>query len=394
MVIGIDLISLSSKSRYQGIFSYSIGLVDGLLKQKKYKVIIFCNKLVLDTLKKNIHHNFDYVIIENKKTFIHKLTNFILVCCGYLSIYPYRLYKIANDFFFKDVKKKLEKNCNILINPLVHLTVYNLKIPTILNMHDIMQIDFPNFFTKYQKFERNLSYNNSALHCSRLVASSKFMFNKFNKYFKLKSKNKVSLIEEGVSLSEKKIKFIPKLTKKLPKSFLFYPAQLWPHKNHLFLIKAIARFNKIYNYDIKLVLTGGKKNFHQNLKKIFIKNKSFVTYLGPVSRRFLCNIYHRSKAVIIPSLYESSSLVLYESIYFKKNIILSDIKPFLEKKKQFKMFFFINNNENNLVEVLHNFFIKNKKLSPNDIKFNYTKLKSNDWETIAKKYIILIKNLL
>lgn len=52
MVIGIDLISLSSKSRYQGIFSYSIGLVDGLLKQKKYKVIIFCNKLVLDTLKK------------------------------------------------------------------------------------------------------------------------------------------------------------------------------------------------------------------------------------------------------------------------------------------------------------------------------------------------------
>ena len=58
------------------------------------------------------------------------------------------------------------------------------------------------------------------------------------------------------------------------------------------------------------------------------------------------------------------------------------------------MFFFKNNNENNLIEVLHKFFIKNKKLSPNEIKFNYTKLKSNDWETIAKKYITLIKNLL
>ena len=261
-------------------------------------------------------------------------------------------------------------------------------------MHDIMQTDFPNFFTKYQKNERNLSYNNSALYCSRLVASSKFMLNKFKKYFKLEDKNKFLLIEEGVSFLEKKKQFIPKLKKKLPKNFLFYPAQLWPHKNHLFLIKAIAKFNKIYQQDIKLVLTGGKKNFYKSLKKIFYENKRFVKYLGPVSRKFLCNIYKRSTAVIIPSVYESSSLVLYESVYFKKNIILSNIKPFLEKKKQFHMFFFKSNNENSLIEVLHNFFIKNKKKSTNEINQNYAELKSNSWKRIANIYIVHIKNLL
>ena len=88
MVIGIDLISLSPKSRFQGIFSYSTGLIDGLLEQKRYKIIIFCNMSVLDALKKNIQNNFNYVIIDNKKSYIHKLISFILVYCGYLSIYP------------------------------------------------------------------------------------------------------------------------------------------------------------------------------------------------------------------------------------------------------------------------------------------------------------------
>src|SRR5207244_517877 len=42
---------------------------------------------------------------------------------------------------------------------------------------------------------------------------------------------------------------------RLPEKFLFYPAQFWPHKNHLHLIDAMARVRESCS-DIRLILAG------------------------------------------------------------------------------------------------------------------------------------------
>ena len=66
----------------------------------------------------------------------------------------------------------------------------------------------------------------------------------------------------------------------------------------------------------------------------------------------LLKIYNLSTAVVIPSIYESSSLVIYESFSLKKNVIASSIPPFIELKNKFNLFFFNHNNQSSLKKVL------------------------------------------
>ena len=47
--------------------------------------------------------------------------------------------------------------------------------------------------------------------------------------------------------------------------YLFYPAQFWPHKNHIYIVESLNLFNKKNSKKIKVVFTGGNMG---NLKVI------------------------------------------------------------------------------------------------------------------------------
>ena len=44
---------------------------------------------------------------------------------------------------------------------------------------------------------------------------------------------------------------------KVKNNFLFYPAQFWPHKNHIYILKSVYILEKKYNTLIDVIFSGG-----------------------------------------------------------------------------------------------------------------------------------------
>jgi len=112
----------------------------------------------------------------------------------------------------------------------------------------------------------------------------------------------------------------------LPDSFLFYPAQFWPHKNHLRLLEAFHEAaTEIPN--LHLVLTGKKRDEYNavmsSVSKLGLDQK--VHHLGYIEQADLQAIYKLATALVMPSLFESVSIPIYEAFQVGTPVAASGI---------------------------------------------------------------------
>ncbi len=394
MKIGVDFIDLLPKAN-QGINVYSENLIEGFLKlSEKFTLQLYVNETYYNYAKKKFKSKkINIFVYKNKNKKIKNLILKIIILFSSLSSIKFdKLYFIFKNLFFHDLKTLIENNSDILICPNVILNHYNYNIKTILCIHDIQHEYLKENFTKNQLYERKITRGLSVDKCDKLIASSKYLKKQCFKYLK-KNLNDIRVIEEGVNLDLFKHKqYKNKLIKKyyLPKKYLFYPAAFWPHKNHLFLLNAIKKFSR---HKINLILCGLKKNFYKEVSNFILKNNlKNVKYLGDLSMNELIKVYKYSTVVIIPSLEESSCLLLKEGIGFKKPLICSDTATFKEKNKIFKINLFKKKNLTDLRNKIKNIYI-NKKIVQKDLDKNYKLLKNYDWKNVAKNYLNLCYKL-
>lgn len=404
--IGIDITDLSPNF-YGGLDTYCLNLIKGFTKLNyKYKLVIFLNRKYFEKRKNDLffNKNISYKLYEENflNLILKKLYNRIFIPFSFLF---FKL-KYLFDFFLRNFtqnnfKNLVEKNCDILICPAVLLKHYNLKVPTLTNLHDIQHEHFKSFFSRSELLRRDIQYYNTAKYSTRMIASGPFMKRDFLRKFPF-LKKKITLIYEGVDLNKfrKKINFdrIDNffLNKKIfKKKFFFLPAQLWKHKNHITVIKGFEKFNKNNKFkDMKLVLCGHKFNeteyIFDYLKKKKLKN---VIFLNVINYKKLIWCMQNCISVICPALYESSSLVNLETIAAKSTLISSDIPTNLEKAKIFKVNTFKKLDPNNLSMVFEK-VAKSKKLRMRQIKFNTSKLTKFSWEKTSMKYYVEITKIL
>ncbi|MBU6430578.1 MAG: glycosyltransferase family 4 protein, partial [Cyanobacteria bacterium REEB65] len=95
---------------------------------------------------------------------------------------------------------------------------------------------------------------------------------------------------------------------RLPERYLFYPAQFWPHKNHLRLLDAMALLADLP--DIHLVLTGSPQSGYPaviaKISELGLERR--VHLLGFVDYDDLPALYRLSLALVLPTLFESISI--------------------------------------------------------------------------------------
>jgi glycosyltransferase involved in cell wall biosynthesis len=85
--------------------------------------------------------------------------------------------------------------------------------------------------------------------------------------------------------------------------YLVYPAQFWPHKNHVLLLLMLKQLWEKYDYAPQLVFTGSDKG-----NKAFIQERvaalglqEQVVFAGFVSREDLILLYRQAVALVYPS---------------------------------------------------------------------------------------------
>jgi glycosyltransferase involved in cell wall biosynthesis len=96
----------------------------------------------------------------------------------------------------------------------------------------------------------------------------------------------------------------------LSKAFILYPAQFWPHKNHVNLLLALRLLNSDADNPLQLVLTGSDKGNLDHIKKTALQLgvSQEVRILGFVSRQDLISLYHQSVGLVFPSFFGPDNL--------------------------------------------------------------------------------------
>lgn len=123
--------------------------------------------------------------------------------------------------------------------------------------------------------------------------------------------------------------------------YLLYPAQFWPHKNHIGLLKALEELDRTRGLRPSLVLTGSEKGNRDHVDEA-IRTSGLddrVFNLGFVSADDLKALYSGAAALVYPSFFGPDNLPPLEAYALGCPVIASEIPGSREQLGDAALFF-------------------------------------------------------
>lgn len=209
-------------------------------------------------------------------------------------------------------------HCNkfdILFCPFGSLAPRPVPKPSVITMVDIQERFYPEHFKQEDIINRLYHYDASLKMTDQIITISEF------------SKKSISGI---IGIPDKKLNVIYLTPDKLPVTcsrpllpdgwgkdtpFIFYPANDWPHKNHLRLIEALFVL-KQSGFIVSCVFTGACQEFYmeiiQEVERIGLNEQ--VLHLGMISRKEIAWLYRNARMLIFPSFFEGFGIPVVEAM--------------------------------------------------------------------------------
>jgi glycosyltransferase involved in cell wall biosynthesis len=217
---------------------------------------------------------------------------------------------------------------------LVHFTMqqaFLTSVPSIYHPHDLQHIHLPEFFSPAQREAREATYRTYCQQASMVAVSSSWSREDVASHFGL-ADGKVRVVPLAPATEIYAIPVETDLAEvrrrlRLPDAFAFYPAQTWPHKNHIGLVKALAEVRQRYGVNIHLVCSGTLTPFLPKIEQCIeaLGVRDLVHFVGHVSALDLQCLYRLSRCVVIPTRFESASFPLWEAFTARKPAACSDV---------------------------------------------------------------------
>lgn len=113
----------------------------------------------------------------------------------------------------------------------------------------------------------------------------------------------------------------------LAPGFLLYPAQFWPHKNHVNLLHALKILETQYNLSPPLVLTGADKGNLNHVQGVInqLDLLTRVRLLGFIPDADLAALYRTAAMTVFPSFFGTDNLPPLEALHHGRPVVASDI---------------------------------------------------------------------
>ncbi|WP_133247336.1 glycosyltransferase family 1 protein [Azospira sp. I13] len=110
----------------------------------------------------------------------------------------------------------------------------------------------------------------------------------------------------------------------LPADYLFYPAQFWPHKNHVRILQALA-LRKAQGQSHAVVFCGGDKNNKPYIQRLATELgvAGQVSFIGFVPEADMQALYRHCRALVMPTYFGPTNLPPLEAWALGKPVIYS-----------------------------------------------------------------------
>jgi glycosyltransferase involved in cell wall biosynthesis len=188
--------------------------------------------------------------------------------------------------------------------------------PAVMTLVDIQEVFYPEFFTPADRYARELHFPGSTRMADRVITISEFSRRTLIEHHRLPPA-RVSVVylcaDERYARSAEVAR--PPVAP-LPARFILYPANLWKHKNHELLLRALRRLRQERRLRLDLVLTGFGQDASSPIMAVAEAHgvRDQVHALGYLAVEELAYLYRRAEMLVFPSLFEGFGMPLVEAM--------------------------------------------------------------------------------
>ncbi|MGN4126594.1 glycosyltransferase family 4 protein [Lysinibacillus sphaericus] len=245
-----------------------------------------------------------------------------------------------------------EKRCDLWIFPSQDPYTFQLDVPALGTIHDLMhryESQFPEV-SENQEFEyREWLFNNIAKQTRGILVDSEIGKQHVIETYGVNSDNIFVLpyIPPKYIYNYREEKYIlPKdLENSLPSKYIFYPAQYWEHKNHARILDAI-KLLKEEEIEVNVVFVGtyegeSRTNVYEKLQEL-IKQYSLqkqIFFLGYVNDESMPILYEKAKGLIMPTFFGPTNIPPLEAFVMECPVAVSNIYGMPNQLKDAALFF-------------------------------------------------------
>ncbi len=204
----------------------------------------------------------------------------------------------------------------------MHFTIqeaFLTDVPSVYEPHDLQHLHLPEVFSERERRRREVVYRT---HCERaelVIAMTSWGKRDLVDQYGL-APDKVEVVPPGSVLSEYRAPSPDQLSDlrvnfSLPEAFVLYPAQTWPHKNHLGLLDALALIRDRHGITIPLVCPGQKNHFYPRIAKRAqqLDLERTTWFPGFISTAELRGLFGLARALVFPSFFEGWGMPVTEA---------------------------------------------------------------------------------
>lgn len=235
----------------------------------------------------------------------------------------------------------LECGIDLMLYPSPHRLSFESGIPFVMAIHDVqhrLQPEFQEVGGGGECERREYVYRNAARSAIQLISNSETGRKELMDCFGAcgLTRDRVAILPyappETDTIRAKHCAARVSERYSLPQRFLFYPAQFWPHKNHLGLIEALGLLRQHHGLTIPLVLTGSASGTVREQHVAHLRHRAGqlgvsdqIVYLGYVTDEDLMGLYARAEALVMPTFFGPTNIPVLEAWALDCPVITSDV---------------------------------------------------------------------
>ena len=146
--------------------------------------------------------------------------------------------------------------------------------------------------------------------------------------------------------------------------FIFYPAQLWPHKNHKYIILAMSKLKERGRLHFNAIFVGKDRGNLAYLQDLLVKFslQDNVKFLGNVDEALMSELYEACSAVVMPTFFGPTNLPPLEAMKYGKPIVYSNL-PGFDTQGYSNAYYVDLKDPGSLCDAVEDIFLKNPKFT-------------------------------
>lgn len=196
---------------------------------------------------------------------------------------------------------------------------FRTRVPSIYTPHDLQHVHLPGMFARRDLLRKKVAYPFFCEAAEAVLAVSRHGKEDLVRSFHLPpEKIRVVHLAPAIDTSPDLDAGATEALRRrlgLPAGFALYPAQTWPHKNHLGLLDALARLRDRHRLTVPVVFTGhrGKHAAAVERRAGELALAGQVTWAGFLEPSELKAVYRMARLVAFPSRFEGFGMPVVEA---------------------------------------------------------------------------------